>query len=134
MEEEKRMTFEQDLITELSTINGLTSASMLIAKEGSVMPFAVANKEDDGVTFNINLSTGGIMSTKAVYVISVVSQSYAQASSIQDAIKDKLFSLRGLPMGSNGTILKGIDISYLPDMYEYEPERFVSLTKITAIF
>jgi hypothetical protein len=100
------MDFEQALVYELSTINGISGKVFpQAAEEGTLAPFVIYISSDGEKIMTLS---GPTNMTELSCEIHVVTESYEQLKSLTKAVLDRLRSFFQRAIGENGPYIKSI--------------------------
>lgn len=103
------MDFEQSLVYELSTINGLSGKVFpQMAEEGTLAPFVVYISSDGEKIMTLS---GPTDMTELTCEVNVVTESYEQLKGHTKAVLDRLRSFFQRAIGENGPYIKSISLT-----------------------
>ena len=103
------MDFEQSLVYELSTINGLAGKVFpQMAEEGTLAPFVVYISSEGEKIMTLS---GPTNMTELVCEIHLATESYEQLKSLSKAVLDRLRSFFQRVIGENGPYIKSISVT-----------------------
>jgi hypothetical protein len=124
------LTFEEALRAELITITLLNNKVYpLVAPKGETVPFLVYKKNN--IKFYKTLD-GIHRKVEAVYVITIITSTYAELQTLSLSVTDLLISFLGRKLSTSDISIKNIEVENIGDQYESEVDFYRNDIRITV--